>query len=302
MPTSHILTAENRSEVLKPSSHARVAIMTPVDDSGNSQLCDRWDKPFLARGVDIIRVPVGTPGIPEILAGVDGLLMPGGNSNINPFFYTGIYADFDDQDIARDEYAIELLRHAYDIDLPTLGVCRGMQEMVVAFDGQLMKLVIDKYDHGYGYKGLREDGSLCLKTVDELVHPFIIEEGGHLSKIYNRKALIAEGFDPDEPFWTNSTHHEGTTVELWNDIRSRKLRERFIIEARAPDNVVEAISARNKTFFVGVQPHFEIEGKLHQMLFDTPKQGFMHFVNKHQRSRTLHLIAEKGPDVFRNPP
>ncbi len=176
-----------------------------------------------------------------------------------------------------------------------------MQEMIVAFEGQLKPLDKGEYDHAHGYKAPMINGYRCRKTMDEPVHPLLIQPKGILSGIYNEQALqqykdVLEkrGLYRDGELWVNSTHHEGTTLELWAG--SKKLRETFIIEALAPDDVVEAMSAIGKRFFLGLQPHYELEGPLRDMLLDDPENGMIkHVVDRH-RERTALLKAELGAD------
>ena len=294
--TTHTLTSDNRNDLLKPSPNIRVGLLAPLDKHDEVCLDPRWEEPFTERGIEVLRIPVGSEDIPEILKNLDGLVMPGGDSNIHPFFYTGLYADFDDQDVLRDQYAMDMIKEAYRIDLPTLGICRGMQEMIVAFDGKLGTLDKEQYDHSHGYKAPVIDGYRCRKIMDERVHPFLVQPGGVLSKVYNEEALVKNGFNPGEELWVNSTHHEGTTLEAWAG--SKTLRDAFIVEALAPDNVVEAISAIGKRFFVGVQPHYELEGPLRDMLLDDRKYGFVKHVLDGFRARTGALHASKERELM----
>ena len=294
------LTSKNRDDILKPSPRVRVGLLGPLGENEKVCLDPRWIEPFSEREIEVIRIPVGSKNIPEILEHLDGLVLPGGDSNIHPFFYTGFYADFDNQDIQRDNYAFDLIKEAYRIDLPTLGICRGMQEMIVAFEGHLQTLDKGEYDHAQGYKAPFVNGYRCRKTMDNPAHPFLVQSKGILSKIYNEQTLQkniekleSNGFYRDGKIWVNSTHHEGTTLELWAG--SKKLRETFIIEALAPDDVVEAISAIGKRFFVGLQPHFELEGVLRDMLFDNPQHGFVKHILDRHNEKIGHLKAALGP-------
>ena len=301
MTTTYILTAENRSELLKLFEAPRIGIMAPLDQDGNPDLCERWAKPFISRNIDVFMLPVGTPNPQEILEHVDGLMLPGGDTNIHPFFYTGIYAEFDDDDIARDQYAFDLIKMAYDMDLPTLGVCRGFQEMIVAHGAPIRQLKDTTYQHWLGYEGRREDGNHCFITMDRPVHPFVIEEGGLLSEIYNQSAIENYGIKLDENghIMVNSLHYEGMDEYMWGLPQSAEFRTRFRAEAWSPDEpkrVLEAISAIGKRFFVGYQPHIELEGAQHKALFDTPQIGLIDNILAYQAERIQAHTIQKDRD------
>ena len=75
----------------------------------------------------------------EVLAAFDGLLLAGGG-DIEPARYGA--ADHPDQygtDPDRDELELELARAAVRLGTPTLGICRGVQLLNVAFGGTLVQ-------------------------------------------------------------------------------------------------------------------------------------------------------------------
>src|SRR5579872_6917806 len=87
-----------------------------------------------------VLLPVLTPPIsPEdILSCVDGLLFTGSTSNVSPQWYSGPPARRHTlMDEARDATAIPLLRAAVANAVPVLCICRGFQELNVAFGGTL---------------------------------------------------------------------------------------------------------------------------------------------------------------------
>ncbi len=82
--------------------------------------------------------PVVLPGAAaiDLLDVVDALVLTGGG-DVAPHLYGGAPEAAADVDPIRDANEIELVRAAADAKVPLLGVCRGLQVMVVAFGGTL---------------------------------------------------------------------------------------------------------------------------------------------------------------------
>ncbi|WP_143292681.1 gamma-glutamyl-gamma-aminobutyrate hydrolase family protein, partial [Burkholderia pseudomallei] len=78
----------------------------------------------------------------DVLAAIDGLLLTGSYSNVEPHRYGGEpSAPGTLHDPARDETALALARAAIDAGVPVLAICRGLQEMNVVFGGTLHQQV-----------------------------------------------------------------------------------------------------------------------------------------------------------------
>ncbi|MFX8270442.1 gamma-glutamyl-gamma-aminobutyrate hydrolase family protein, partial [Acinetobacter baumannii] len=72
------------------------------------------------------------------VARLDGLLITGSPSNVDPAHYGGpASADGTLHDPARDLTTLPLIRQALAADLPVLAICRGHQELNVALGGSL---------------------------------------------------------------------------------------------------------------------------------------------------------------------
>ena len=79
----------------------------------------------------------------EVLASFDGLLLAGGG-DIEPARYgAAAHPALYGTDPDRDELELELARAAVRLGLPTLGICRGVQLLNVAFGGTLVQHVPD---------------------------------------------------------------------------------------------------------------------------------------------------------------
>ena len=190
-------------------------------------------------------LPMLLPAIGDTLAAeqidrwldaVDGLLITGSPSNVDPAHYDGEEARRDsERDPARDATALPLIRRAIERAVPVLAICRGIQELNVALGGSLHQHVHElpgRMDH-------RSDKSKPLpERFDELAHTITLTEGGVLQDILG-------GVDGIE---VNTLH--GQAID--------RPGERVVVEATAPDGTIEAVSVRDAPNFVlGVQWHPE---------------------------------------------
>ncbi len=170
----------------------------------------------------------------DILDALDGILFTGSPSNIEPFHYKGpASAPSTAHDSARDATTLPLIRAAVEAGVPVLGICRGFQEMNVAFGGSLHQKV-----HEAGpYMDHREDDSLPLEGQYAPSHPVHVQPGGVLAGL----GLASE-------IQVNSIHGQGI----------ERLAPGLRVEAVAPDGLIEAVSViEGKAFALGVQWHPE---------------------------------------------
>lgn len=181
-------------------------------------------------------IPVLSPAIApeEILATVDGLFFTGSPSNVSPKLYNGPSPrEGVLQDEHRDATTLPLLKAAIAAGVPTFCVCRGFQELNVAFGGTLfqhLQEVDGRIDH-------REDKHATLDVQYGPAHDVRINEGGMLSRLFGGKT-----------FRVNSLHSQGID----------RLAPSLFAEATAPDGTVEAVSMPGASgFLLGVQWHPE---------------------------------------------
>jgi len=181
-------------------------------------------------------VPVLAPPIPveELIASVDGFLFTGSPSNVSPKLYGGTAPrEGVMQDERRDGTAIPLLKAAIAAGKPVLCVCRGFQELNVAFGGTLYQHIQEipgRMDH-------REDIDAPLETQYAPVHAVQIEPGCLFADI------VGAG-----TFQVNSLHSQGID----------KLAPVLHADAVAPDGQIEAVSMpQARGFLLGVQWHPE---------------------------------------------
>ena len=172
--------------------------------------------------------------IDEILDAVDGVLLTGSPSNVAPKRYggpaprTGVL-----QDERRDATTLPLIRHIVDRGLPLLAVCRGFQELNVAYGGSLHQHVEEvpgRFDH-------REDKNAPLDQQYAPAHDVKLAPGGLLERIAGKGTIKV-----------NSLHGQGID----------RIADDLAIEATAPDGQIEGVRVKNaKTFALGVQWHPE---------------------------------------------
>jgi putative glutamine amidotransferase len=172
--------------------------------------------------------------LPSLLDACDGLLLTGSASNVEPYRYGGPASEPGTlHDSNRDATTLPLIPLAIDRGLPVLAICRGFQEMNVAFGGTLHQ----RLHEVAGYLDHREDEQSALEVQYGPAHEVLLEPGGQLRVIAGRDRLQV-----------NSLHWQGID----------KLGAGLQVEARAPDGVIEAFRATDAaSFAVGLQWHPE---------------------------------------------
>src|SRR5262245_3345931 len=187
-------------------------------------------------GVLPFLIPVLDPPIKpeELLPHLDGLFFPGSISNVAPYHYGGHEARNPKLlDEARDASTLPLMRIAEEAAMPMFAICRGFQELNVAFGGTLHQHLNESgyTDHSVG------DRKRSLERQYGPVHDVVVTPGGVLQSLVGM-----------ERFPVNSLHSQGI------DRLAPPLRD----EATAPDGAIEAVSMPEaKSFLLGVQWHPE---------------------------------------------
>jgi putative glutamine amidotransferase len=170
----------------------------------------------------------------ELLERLDGLVFTGSPSNVEPHHYQGTPSDPGTlHDPARDATTLPLIREAVQAGVPVFGICRGFQEMNVAFGGTLHQ----KLHELPGHLDHRDDETQPLEVQYGPAHEVTLEPGGVLRS-------LAAG----DRIRVNSLHSQGID----------RLGAELAVEARAPDGVVEAFRVRTAArFALAVQWHPE---------------------------------------------
>lgn len=172
--------------------------------------------------------------IQSILAVVDGVLITGAKSNVNPARYgEAATTDHEPFDFARDETSFFLIHAAIRLGLPLLAICRGIQELNVALGGTLspaLQKIPGKLDHRANDKSDSDK-------------KFAIRQPVHVSENTSLAEIVGTG-----EIMVNSVHQQGIN----------KLAPRLVAEAIAADGTIEAVSVKDaKDFSLGVQWHPE---------------------------------------------
>jgi putative glutamine amidotransferase len=170
----------------------------------------------------------------ELLLELDGLLFTGSPSNVEPHVYGGEPSRPGTlHDPQRDATTLPLIPRAIEAGVPVFGLCRGFQEMNVAFGGTLWQHV----DEVPGHHVHHEDNTQPLDVQYAPSHPVTLAEGGLLQSIAGTDHLMV-----------NSLHHQGL----------RTLGRNLVEEARADDGLIEAFRVQGaRRFALAVQWHPE---------------------------------------------
>jgi putative glutamine amidotransferase len=186
-------------------------------------------------------VPVLIPAIGPALAidalldRLDGVLVTGSPSNVDPTHYGGPPPrEGNLADAARDATTLPLIRRTLERGIPLLAICRGIQELNVALGGSL-------HQHVHELPGRRDHRSDKTKGYAGRyapVHPIALTEGGKLMEVMGGAPSIQ----------VNSLHGQGID----------RVAPSLVVEALAEDGTIEAVSAPQcPGFALGVQWHPE---------------------------------------------
>lgn len=170
----------------------------------------------------------------DVLPLLDGVLLSGSPSNIEPHHYGGAASrEGTLHDPARDATTLPLVELLLAEGIPLLGICRGFQEINVALGGELHQHVQEQP----GLRDHREPESPLLEDHYAPSHDIHFDDDSLLHSWLGTNSATV-----------NSLHQQGI----------KRLAERLIADAHADDGLVEAYRVRDaKTFAYAVQWHPE---------------------------------------------
>jgi putative glutamine amidotransferase len=182
-----------------------------------------------------------TADIETLLDRLDGIVLTGSRSNVQPTLYDGPpHAEGTPEDPARDGITLPLIRAAVARGVPLLAICRGFQELNVALGGSLHQRIQDLPD--------RMDHSTPMQPSSRVrqgkAHAIRVTPGGWLHRLAGATDIAV-----------NSLHNQGID----------KLAPGLVIEGVAPDGLIEAVRVAASQdgpaigYAVGVQWHPEYD-------------------------------------------
>lgn len=193
-------------------------------------------------GVPILMPANGpTADIETLLDRLDGIILTGSRSNVQPTLYDGPpHAEGTYEDPARDGITLPLIRAAVSRGVPVLAICRGFQELNVALGGSLHQRLQDLGD--------RIDHSTPMQPSPKVrqgkAHAIRVTPNGWLHRLAGATEIAV-----------NSLHNQGID----------RLAPGLAIEGVAPDGTIEAVRVVSTPqrpapgFVVGVQWHPEYD-------------------------------------------
>ena len=176
-------------------------------------------------------VPVLIPPQPEnaaeVIEALDGLVLAGGYDCDPQAYGEDRHETVEPMDSRRQTNDLGLAKAARESDIPTLGICLGMQVMNVAAGGTLVQDIKSQVETDIEHASEPEDRGR---------HDVIVEGATKLGQILRERELNV-----------NSSHHQAVG----------RVGEGLRVTALAPDGVVEGLEDPKHPFYVGVQWHPE---------------------------------------------
>ncbi|MGJ4893448.1 gamma-glutamyl-gamma-aminobutyrate hydrolase family protein [Bradyrhizobium oligotrophicum] len=193
-------------------------------------------------------LPLMFAGVPEItdiaalLDVVDGVVLTGARANVHPTrFNTEPSLKHEPYDVHRDEVALQLSEACVSRGIPLFGICRGLQEMNVAFGGSLHPEIREIPGRMNHRMPRLENGEIHPdpNVVFADRHEVRLTPGGAFASILGCDSIKV-----------NSLHGQGILEPG----------DRVVIEGIAEDGTIEAIRiAEAPSFALGVQWHAEYD-------------------------------------------
>ena len=165
----------------------------------------------------------------DYLARIDGLVITGGAFDVDPALFGDAerHATVTTKD-RRTAFELAAARAAHARDMPLLGICGGQQLLNVALGGTLIQHIPDAVPGALAHEQ--------PNPRDEPGHSVRITPGTLLRRIVGADELAV-----------NSAHHQAV----------REVAPGLVVDARAPDGVIEGIEDPGRRFCLGVEWHPE---------------------------------------------
>jgi putative glutamine amidotransferase len=184
-----------------------------------------------------VRILQPSADVEAALAGIDGLLLTGGNDVAPSRYGETPHPTVVDAEPGRDEFELKLVAGARARNLPIFAICRGVQLLNVACGGTLVQDIPSQVAGALPH-------SLEVPPHEpySLAHEVWLDKGTLLSKLMGERLS-----DTDDACEVNSRHHQAV----------KQTAPGLVVSATAPDGVIEAIEDPAASFCLGVQWHPE---------------------------------------------
>jgi len=187
----------------------------------------------------------GSPDLTDIgalLDAVDGVVLTGARANVHPTrFRTEPDPRHEPYDLLRDDLALALSEACVDRGIPLFGICRGLQEMNVAFGGSLHPEIRELPGRMNHRMPRLETGEIHPDpdVVFADRHDVSLVPGGAFARLFGCETIRV-----------NSLHGQGILEPG----------RRVVVEGVAEDGTIEAIRIADAPgFALGVQWHAEYD-------------------------------------------
>jgi putative glutamine amidotransferase len=210
-----------------------IGIPAQMDPGNDTQYLSRYysDAIAAAGGIPVI-LPLLEPAsvVRPAAEGLDGILLPGNNSDLDPSMYGASRSDKCGRaQPRRDRTDFLLLESAAKRKIPILAICYGFQSLNAFRGGSLIQDIPTSLGTSIRHSS--------QESADSASHKIEICPGSILEQIAGAKEIRV-----------NSTHHQAI----------ERTGENLEVIARAPDGVIESVAGSDKDHWIlGVQWHPE---------------------------------------------
>ncbi len=179
-----------------------------------------------------IIIPYDFASINKYVNMIDGLMIPGGDYDLDP----SVYGEEKAQETRntrniRSDFEIKLIKEVIAQNKPLLGICAGEQLLAAIYGGKLIQDI-----KSYNPNSLEHEQRKLNIHMSKPSHKVKITPNTLLHKI----------LETDE-IEVNSSHHQAV----------KSVGKEMVISGVAPDGIIEAIEMPNRKFVIGIEWHPE---------------------------------------------